>query len=609
MRPGERHSSMPGGSASMVVFSGPDISMQVEQLEQRIAQQACKDLTLAAASGKTSDVTRAIELGAGVDTTLNGYTPLMRAANWGHVDTLAALIAEGSDMFATDRQGRTALDWSRIARHDNAARVLERAMENEIRYRREATKAVRGKRELWAVVQANARYARHVAKAVDARDLTGVKRIVDRAKLSRHEFLSACDRLGFRNADEASQRASESGYDGGNNGEVIELEAAAAAMTTTPGGAGAAGREHLSASSSAMVENGTLMLGAVPVFFLDAEGSGGTTALALATIENNAEMVRRLVKEGADPGVEASTGHTALTWAATCGFDLIVAELLAGGKSGKNSGSSGSSRDASAAGSIDVTMSAVTRSTVAEGKTALHNAAFNGNSGVVLLLLDRLRDLLLTVGFRKQRRIGDETGPGLGWFHPFRDFVRRKDHQGSTARDLAGQGGYDEVSILLDNAEGRIEVWEAGERAVEHASQRVECGNNGCRHRDRRDRMERHERTECPQRPAGCPACGKKLPAGDLHQHKEKECEKRSDACPNAFLGCLDVMPHERIASHIAHTCKFRQVKCRRGCGASVVAHQLDIHELEHCRLSKHPCVFGCGEKITKTEMDAHIKK
>lgn len=101
-----------------------------------IFSKACKDLTLAAASGKTSDVTRTIELGAEVDTTVNGYTPLMRAANWGHVDTLAALIAEGGDMFATDRQGRTALDWSRIARRDKAARVLERAMENEIRYRR-----------------------------------------------------------------------------------------------------------------------------------------------------------------------------------------------------------------------------------------------------------------------------------------------------------------------------------------------------------------------------------------------------------------------------------------------------------------------------------------
>lgn len=60
----------------------------------------------------------------------------MRAANWGHVDTVAALIAEGADMFAKDGLGRTSLDWARIARRDKVAQTLERAMENEIRFRR-----------------------------------------------------------------------------------------------------------------------------------------------------------------------------------------------------------------------------------------------------------------------------------------------------------------------------------------------------------------------------------------------------------------------------------------------------------------------------------------
>lgn len=50
---------------------------------------------------------------------------------------------------------------------------------------------------------------------------------------------------------------------------------------------------------------------------------------------------------------------------------------------------------------------AVTKSTVIEGKTALHNAAFNGSSKVVVLLLDRLRDLLLT-----HRLVDVSTGEG-----------------------------------------------------------------------------------------------------------------------------------------------------------------------------------------------------
>lgn len=39
--------------------------------------------------------------------------------------------------------------------------------------------------------------------------------------------------------------------------------------------------------------------------------------------------------------------------------------------------------------------------------------------------------------FCKQKLSHDATSPALGWFHPFRDFVRRKDHEGCTALALA----------------------------------------------------------------------------------------------------------------------------------------------------------------------------
>lgn len=91
---------------------------------------------MAAASGHTSDAVRAIDEGANIDATVNGYTALMRASTSGHVGTVAALVAEGADMFATDCLARTALDWARLARRDKVARVLERAMENENCYRR-----------------------------------------------------------------------------------------------------------------------------------------------------------------------------------------------------------------------------------------------------------------------------------------------------------------------------------------------------------------------------------------------------------------------------------------------------------------------------------------
>lgn len=115
------------------------------------------------------------------------------------------------------------------------------------------------------MIQANARHGRDVAIAVEARDLNEVKRIIDRAKLTRREFSSVCDRLGFR-SDEAAAGVLKSG-------------------------------ENVASSTLPPVLPRPQTPLKMPTFFLDAEARGGTTALALATVENDAEAVRRLIQE------------------------------------------------------------------------------------------------------------------------------------------------------------------------------------------------------------------------------------------------------------------------------------------------------------------------
>lgn len=146
---------------------------------------------------------------------------------------------------------------------------------------RETTKAVRGKRELWRVIQANARHACEVAAAVDARDLKEIKRIVERAKLTRRKFASVCDRLGFRTDGVAVAK---------ENGKS-DLHASPPMVSQAP--------PTPPTPPTSPTPSKTVGLGdvAIPVFFLDTEGSGGTTALGLATVENDAEMVRQFIEK------------------------------------------------------------------------------------------------------------------------------------------------------------------------------------------------------------------------------------------------------------------------------------------------------------------------
>jgi ankyrin repeat protein len=65
---------------------------------------------LAGASAATIDAL--IDHGAGIEArTVQGATPLILAASWGHADSVRALLARGARMDARDQHGLSALDW------------------------------------------------------------------------------------------------------------------------------------------------------------------------------------------------------------------------------------------------------------------------------------------------------------------------------------------------------------------------------------------------------------------------------------------------------------------------------------------------------------------
>lgn len=114
------------------------------------------------------------------------------------------------------------------------------------------------------MIEANTELACEVAAALRARDLNEVTRIVNRANFSRVQFADACGRLGLG--------------------------------SRTPAGVAPLGasREEQEEAPVHSREGGPAKR-AAPVFFLDAQGPGGTTALILATLQNDHEIVRRLL--------------------------------------------------------------------------------------------------------------------------------------------------------------------------------------------------------------------------------------------------------------------------------------------------------------------------
>lgn len=131
---------------------------------------------------------------------------------------------------------------------------------------RESTRAAQDSKELWATIEANAQLALDVAAAAKARDLPEINRIIDRSNLSRQKLSFACERLGL-------VRHVQSG--GCSNG-VIRTEQ---------------GKAKTSADAK-VVEGMT-----TPLFFLDKEGPGGMTALSLATVNDDVDTVRHLIKK------------------------------------------------------------------------------------------------------------------------------------------------------------------------------------------------------------------------------------------------------------------------------------------------------------------------
>lgn len=138
---------------------------------------------------------------------------------------------------------------------------------------RQPIKAGKDAAELRDAVNENTRLSRHVAAAVESRDLPEIRKVLANAGISRPQLSAACERLG--------SLAAKDGADGTRHDAPVTD---GRDPETLPGD-----RDPKAKAS--------------PPFFLDTPDAGGTTALILAALQDDPETVRYLLRAVSTAGL------------------------------------------------------------------------------------------------------------------------------------------------------------------------------------------------------------------------------------------------------------------------------------------------------------------
>ena len=132
------------------------------------------------------------------------------------------------------------------------------------------------------------------------------------------------------------------------------------------------------------------------------------------------------MQSGADANVETRRGHTALSWAATCGHTEVLNVLIGAGAN------------------LDY-------QSKYEGRTALMHACYNGKSEAVSLLLDAIIDKALQHRHTNKLAAAEartelERSEKLreDWMEAFERSLTCKDNSGQSAQDIVIARGHKE---------------------------------------------------------------------------------------------------------------------------------------------------------------------
>jgi len=327
----------------LLVDNGADLNLADYERQQTALQYAT-------ANGDMLSVSALLKSNRHCDLCLQdsgGWNPLRRAAAYGHLNLVKALLDCGTDVDARDRDGWTALRWAAQRGHTRVAEIL---------INRGAAVKVRSGSDRWNLLHSAAREG-----------LTSLVELLIGRGVDPNETNTDETSAGETITDKWTALRWAVEYGHGKVAWLLLRGGADANLSDHRGFAPlhAAVEKWQPATEMRNEASSLLWLLLENRANVDAQTKDGRTALHIAASQGYTSVAWLLLENGATPTLRSNSGSTALHCAATEGH-VDVAELLLTRKGGTD----------------------LVHVADLEGRTALHTASSSGGTVMVKLLLD-----------------------------------------------------------------------------------------------------------------------------------------------------------------------------------------------------------------------------
>eukprot|EP01029_Cantina_marsupialis_P008587 TRINITY_DN202_c0_g2_i5.p1 TRINITY_DN202_c0_g2~~TRINITY_DN202_c0_g2_i5.p1 ORF type:complete len:2190 (+),score=448.19 TRINITY_DN202_c0_g2_i5:144-6713(+) len=558
---------------------------------------------------------------------LHKRTGLMIAASTGHLNIVRLLLSYNADVTIQDKNGLTALDWARTARHSKIAKLLHRKLNKYIDSQRKLNVNAANEARFSDLSNENEDLCTDMKKSLMDQNIINLELCFKKGQsLKKKQFLRLANTQG------------------------IEC-----------------------------------------VHFIDIEAKNGFTPLSFCASCDNTYLLKELMKQGASVDLESSLGHTALIWSAInnqINTASLLVQYQADIHRQTNREQKTALMFAVINGSEDMT-EFLLRKLYEDCLRMQQDNLESGKLNKIPTRLDDWSDFMLymfdTIDIHGNSVLDYAKLKGGTLLNIVENCINKCEKRREELRDIVSKSqllpcrqGCGEVvpaygmerhclslcicrlvpclsceeKVKASDMEYHLES-KCVQRLVHckylqrgcvervpfamlnhHMATRCQKRPVACRLECGRhisyDMLVCHETEKCPNRVVECPMCSVSLRAGDLSKHRRMECSRRLVPCPLCKVNVEECNLEEHINGickqpcrycgeeygpedarilHERFLCDYRPVECDLKCGQTMAVKEIAEHKETSCSMRLVDCPLGCGLKPHACGIDDHIRR